>query len=142
MRPVVVGVDGSAHSATALKAAVVEAARRDAPLHVLYVSDVTPAILHLPGEVSVNTTDLAALKQQQVWDEVETELAGSGDVSRVDLEGYPADAIVDYCEREDAQLVVVGTRGRGKLASTLLGSTSKGVVERAGCDVLVAKNSR
>ncbi|HSM45966.1 MAG TPA: universal stress protein, partial [Acidimicrobiia bacterium] len=61
------------------------------------------------------------------------------EVSRVDLEGYPPDTLVDYASDVDASLLVVGTRGRGELASLILGSTSHRAIQLSACDVLVVK---
>jgi nucleotide-binding universal stress UspA family protein len=57
------------------------------------------------------------------------------------VEGRPADAIVDEAKRTDADLVVLGSRGHGKLAALLLGSVSAAVVDRAPCSVLVARGT-
>jgi len=57
----------------------------------------------------------------------------------VDLEGYPPDVIVEYAQEIGADLIVVGSRGRGDLASLVLGSTSHRVVNHAPCDVLVVR---
>lgn len=139
-RVVVVGIDGSDHSILALRQAISEAALRSAELHIVYVTDATPAVLHLPGDVTVTTADLAAVERDAAWSRVEPLLDTAPDsTKRVDLEGYPADSLVDYCEQVDADLLVLGTRGRGRLASTFLGSTSLRALERATCDVLIAK---
>jgi nucleotide-binding universal stress UspA family protein len=53
--------------------------------------------------------------------------------------GRPADMIVDEAQRFHADLVVVGSRGRRRVAATLLGSVSAEVVDRAPCPVLVAR---
>ena len=140
--PIVVGVDGTEHAKVALSRAAEEARLRSAPLHVVYVSDVSPAQLLLADGTKVSTRDLAAAKAAAVWETVDEILEGSDlAVTRVDLEGYPADELVDYVNSANASLLVVGTRGRGKLRSTFLGSTSSKAVERVECDVLVAKRA-
>ena len=48
-------------------------------------------------------------------------------------------AIVNYAEREKADLIVIGTRGRSGFTRLLLGSVASGVVTYAPCPVLVSK---
>ncbi|HEX9846889.1 MAG TPA: universal stress protein [Acidimicrobiia bacterium] len=139
-RVVVVGIDGSDHSLVALRRAAEEARLRQAETHVVHVADVSPAVLHLPGDVTIDTADLAASQRKAVWEKAEPVLSAFEVTSKqVDLEGYPADALVDYCDQTNADLLVLGTRGRGRLSSTFLGSTSLRALERAHCDVLIAK---
>ncbi len=143
MATVVVGIDGSAQSLVALRRGIEEASARKAELHVVQVSDVTPAILHLSGNVTINTTDLAEVKRREVWKAAAEIMRTAPPGTRaVDLEGYPADSLVDYCAETKADLLVLGTRGRGRLASTFLGSTSMRSLELAPCDVLIAKPPR
>jgi nucleotide-binding universal stress UspA family protein len=47
--------------------------------------------------------------------------------------------IVEYAEKQDVDLIVIGTRGMSGLKRILLGSTSSGVVTYAHCPVLVVK---
>ena len=138
---VVVGYDGSEQSDLALQRGIEEAALRKTELYVVHVVDVTPAVLHLPRGVTVSTTDLADARRQEVWEKAAPLLDSGGPIRRVDLEGYPADALVDYCQEVSADLLVLGTRGRGRLASTFLGSTSLRALEHARCDVLIAKEA-
>jgi nucleotide-binding universal stress UspA family protein len=138
--PVVVGVDGSAQSLQAVELALEEAGLRGVPLHVVHCADITPAVLHLSGGVNVNTKDLADRQHQEVWELAAPVLDDTEvDVMKVELSGYPADELVRHAEDNDAVLVVVGTRGRGRVASAVLGSTSMRVLEHAPCPVLVAK---
>jgi nucleotide-binding universal stress UspA family protein len=48
-------------------------------------------------------------------------------------------AIVNYADREKADLIVIGTRGRSGVSRMLLGSVASGVVTYAPCPVLVVK---
>lgn len=48
-------------------------------------------------------------------------------------------ALVDYAEREQADLIVIGTRGRSGISKMLLGSVASGVVTYSPCPVLVVK---
>ena len=56
--------------------------------------------------------------------------------------GQPADAIAARARALEADLIVVGTRGRGPLATSLLGSVSAGVIDRAPCPVLIARSAQ
>ena len=55
--------------------------------------------------------------------------------------GRPATAILDVARHVEADLIVLGSRGRGPLTTMLLGSVSAEVVDQAGCSVLVARGS-
>ena len=57
-------------------------------------------------------------------------------VQQLVREGEAGDEIVAAAREWDATLVVMGTRGRGRLASFLLGSTADEVVRRAHCPVV------
>lgn len=51
-------------------------------------------------------------------------------------EGYPASRIVEAAIAVDADLIVMGTHARGRLANFLLGSTASSVIRHAACPVL------
>ena len=85
------------------------------------------------------------------WDEVRDrrhtaaqELVGRGrtmgiNVSFLVWTGDPGESIVSAAEAEGADLVVVGTHGRGTIGRLLLGSVSDHVVRNAPCPVLVVR---
>jgi len=50
-----------------------------------------------------------------------------------------ADAIIDACEKHNANTIVMGCRGTGKLRSFVLGSVSQSVAHRASCSVVIVK---
>ena len=61
------------------------------------------------------------------------------EVDAVVAEGYAATAIVDEVERQDADLIVIGTHGLSGLKHLLLGSIAERVVQKAPCAVLTVK---
>jgi nucleotide-binding universal stress UspA family protein len=131
---VVVGVDGSPVSVEVLKKAAEQARWRDAELHVVHVSQM-PIVY---SEVPIDLTGIAESERVAMWEQLEPSLAAIDvPIKRVDLEGYPPDLLPDYAHQIGADLVVVGTRGRGNFASLILGSTSHRTIQVAGCDVLV-----
>jgi nucleotide-binding universal stress UspA family protein len=56
------------------------------------------------------------------------------------LHGRPGSSIVDEAGAMSADLVVVGSRGHGRIATMLLGSTASEIVDHAPCPVLVARH--
>jgi nucleotide-binding universal stress UspA family protein len=56
--------------------------------------------------------------------------------------GQPAEMIAMRARAMQADLVVVGNRGRGPITATVLGSVSAGVIDRASCPVLVARRPK
>lgn len=139
--PVVVGVDGSPTSEPALAAAFEEAAMRGADL----------VAVHAWVEFTSETAYATARQFLVDWDAVETReremlaerLAGWQEkypdvaVRRVVTGGRPARRLIE--EAGDAQLLVVGSRGRGGFAGMLLGSTSQALIHHAPCPLLVVR---
>jgi nucleotide-binding universal stress UspA family protein len=138
--PVVVGVDGSEPSIRAVLHALDEAAWRGVGLHVVHVLDVTPAVLHLAGNRTITTRELAASDREEIWKLVDPHLERSGiDAVRVNRDGDPGEELCRYAQEVDASAIVVGPRGRGALVDALLGSTAHAVIKHADRDVLVVK---
>jgi nucleotide-binding universal stress UspA family protein len=55
--------------------------------------------------------------------------------------GIPADEIVAYADNHDVDLTIVGSRGRGAVASALLGSVSQAVLHESRRPVLVVRGT-
>ncbi|MEV6325284.1 universal stress protein [Nocardia sp. NPDC051787] len=135
-KPVVVGVDGSANSVPAIELAFEEAALRKVGLSAVHTwSDVTGLDFPVPGWDAARESEEALLAEQ---------LAGYGErypdvpVRRIVKVDRPARALLD--ESENAQLLVVGSHGRGGFASMLLGSTSNTLLHSAQCPMIVVRD--
>ncbi len=65
--------------------------------------------------------------------------AGAEQVESKVVLGDPAEMIVAFAEERDADLIISGSRGFGKLKSLVLGSTSQKIAQLAGCSCLSVK---
>jgi nucleotide-binding universal stress UspA family protein len=138
---IVVGVDDSPAGAEALSTAIEYAGKLGAEVDAVFVSHVPATVLAAMGGVPSVGEEFAAAQRQQVWARMRPIMDASPvTVHGIDLEGYPPDMLVAHAAAVAADLVVVGTRGRGELASLLLGSTSHRVVNHASCNVLIVRH--
>lgn len=134
--PVVVGVDASPASELAIAIAYDEASRRGVELVAVHTW-----MNNADFYVDVPVEDLA----KQADEELAQRLAGWGErypdvtVRRVVGQDSAAHRLIE--ESEDAQLLVVGSHGRGGFAGLLLGSVSWAVAQSAHIPVIVARQS-
>lgn len=140
---VLFATDGSESAIRAHKLVASIAWPSPTELRVLHVDQpfVDPLVL---------SVDLYIVAQEQMRAELQRELeatksalAGPGrDVETLVKVGRPASTIVDEARAMSADLVVLGSHGRGALAATVLGSVAAEVVDHAPCSVLVARGDR
>jgi nucleotide-binding universal stress UspA family protein len=139
VKRIVVGTDGSEGARRALDWAAAEAAQWDAQVVVVQAWEFTPLIVATDAPI-----DLAELRQntEDALDAQVSEVFGdrAGSVEQRVVEELPANAILDAAA--DADLVVIGSRGRGGLKGLLLGSVSQKVVHHAPCPVVVVPGDR
>ena len=136
---IVVGVDGSDYSTKALRLAGRMARVLDAPLEVLTCLGTSDRFLasHLPEESSPTTTQLEETAKRLVDESLERAFGGDvpAGLTRTVKFGPPAKVLVE--ESRNAQLLVVGRRGRGGFLAQIMGSVSGACAAHAHCPVLV-----
>ena len=138
MSAIVVGVDGSEGSARALRFALDEARLRDAKVRAVSVWSI-PIAAYSGGFAPV-VPDVEAFEQaaHARLDETLTKVqdAAQGiEVEGVCLEGQPADVLVE--QAQDADLLVIGSRGLGGFRGLLLGSVGQQCAHHAPCPVVI-----
>jgi nucleotide-binding universal stress UspA family protein len=144
-RPAKLGVcvayDGSVQAQVAVRWAAAEAVRRDRPLRVVHVVDVTGMVMEpmaaphfddWPGpllEAGRATADEGV--------DIATWTAPAVRAKAVALIGSPTQTLVEESRRTD--LMVLGTRGRGDFSAACLGSVSMAVAAHAFCPVVILR---
>lgn len=138
MALIVVGVDGSEGSDAALRFAAAEAALRGAKLRAVCAWEI-------PSVVYATTWGVAADEEPTVRGRAQDILGGAlSEVERLEpgidsdsraVHGQPADVLVQ--ESQDADLLVVGSRGFGGFKRLMLGSVSQQVAHHASCPVVI-----
>ncbi|MEO7268071.1 MAG: universal stress protein [Knoellia sp.] len=131
-RPVVVGMDSGPESWLALSWAVDEATRRGRPLHLLHARTspdrAGPSGVDARGERLTPTILAAAVARARA-------LTPGIEVTAEVTDQVPVRALAEASS--SATCVVVGARGLGALAGTLLGSTSAQLTVQSACPVVV-----
>ena len=147
MSEIVVGVDGSAGSRAALRWALDDLVRRGGgKLHVVHVWEY-PIAAMAPSPIGtvVPPADEMRAAAEEALDSILSDagLGEGGSVPQgVELvptvrEGAPAGVLLDLSRDVDADLVVVGARGRGGFVGLLLGSVATQVVNHARVPTVV-----
>jgi len=141
--PVVVGVDGSPLSEAAIAAAFAEASERRTELVAVHSwSDWDAGRFAGTKSLAIDanqleTAESAILAERLAgWQEKYPDVA----VTRKVYLAGPAEQLTRWSIR--AQLIVVGSRGRGGFAGLLFGSTSNFLVQHAHCPVLIVRERR
>lgn len=132
-RPVIVGVDGSEISIAAVRWACSFAASFEAPVVAVHIwTGTAPQRGTHCHEYPVDATEKVLLAESVAGCRTEyPDLT----IEQVTERGTPADVLLARCRQ--AQLLVVGSHGRGALGRALLGSTSQDMLHRAPCPVTI-----
>ena len=138
--PVVVAVDGSDTGRVAMFTAAAEAALRGTELELVVVLPAGEEWLYWYPDLELSS-EVTARRQRQLTESLEKEAATLSEqfpdltVTTSVPVGDPTETLVEISSR--AQLTVMGTRGRGRIRSALLGSVSRGVLNHAEGPVMV-----
>jgi len=136
---ILLGVDGSKHALHAARTSG-DLARnmKSNILRIVVAFDPVPPYL---GEPNLQVAISARMKEADTILQKALDVVGNipGEVHTEILEGSPAEAIMDVANTREVDLIVMGSRGFGRLKGLLVGSQSQKVVQHAPCPVLIVR---
>jgi nucleotide-binding universal stress UspA family protein len=138
MKRILIAADGSEGGRRAVDVGVDLARATEAAVTFLYVTHAPRPIVGDPYYQRAVTAELQQARQV-VADALEVAAAADVQGDYEILEGSPAETILELARARDVDVIVVGSRGLGPVAGTLLGSVSGAIVHGADRPVLVTK---
>jgi nucleotide-binding universal stress UspA family protein len=146
VKKILAPIDFSDFSMDAMRGARDLAADVGAEVHLVHV--VVPHFHFIPlplatsGDQSFELTRESSM-QQQAEEELarlkKDEFGNSPKVSTAVVKGSPVDALVQYAEDNNIDLILLSTRGRTGAARVMIGSVAEKLVRLASCSVLVLR---
>ncbi len=123
IKKIVVSIDGSVYSSKAVERAIELAQKGQAHLCFLYVS----AHVHkaIPSDLIFGS----------IWEQLPKDISAS----RHEDTGTVYEAIIRLATKENADLIIMGSRGLGLFRGALIGSQSQKVIEHSNIPVMVVK---
>ncbi len=135
---ILLAVDGSSHSMRSTQEAIKIASMcTDCIVEMVYVADFSKAKKEMLNAQSKEQLDLARREMLLPFEEQ----FEKKDIKhkKTILHGDPGPAIVEYTNKGNYDLVIMGSKGKNPLQEMVLGSTSHKVVKRANSPVLIVK---
>jgi nucleotide-binding universal stress UspA family protein len=104
------------------------------------VISVAPVLIEAPHTEQSTAPERGTREAARQLEEAAAILAEDGvEPERIQAVGNPAAEIISAAEERDADIIVVGYRGRSAISRFIEGSVSERVVRHAACDVLVVR---
>ena len=136
---ILLAVDGSEHALHAAHVASSLAKEMSSQtLRIVVAYDPIPVHLGDPYMQAAINTRLKET-EQILQKAVQALGAVSAEIHTELIEGDPAEVIIEVAQTRESNVIVMGSRGLGKLAGLVLGSTSQKVVSHAPCPVLIVR---
>jgi nucleotide-binding universal stress UspA family protein len=136
---ILIPTDGSEHAAAAAETAFELADALDAAVYAVSIAELGPlGSVRLPGD-EASAEEVLRARAEEFVSRVAAQGADRGlAVTTAVRQGTPVTEILDYADEIEADVVVMGTKGRGGVSRLMLGSVTDAVTRFGDVDVLVA----
>ncbi len=146
LKNILVAIDGSEASTNALQLAIELSEKYGAGLHLLHVVremqvPLNPGLMEAYEKLERQRHDLLRSAGEQLLNQSKRVAESKGITAlQADIgSGDPASAIVKYADKNQMDLIVIGSRGLGKIKSLLMGGVSRKVSNMTKVNCLIVK---
>jgi nucleotide-binding universal stress UspA family protein len=134
---ILLATDGSKEAQLAAATAADLASRTDSELHLIHVGELRPTFL---AQTELEPAQLERQARELLDEQVRRVEEAGGTVEEGHLRlGRADEEIVDLAQSIGAGMIVMGSRGRGRIRRALMGSVSDSVVRHAHCPVTIVR---
>ena len=137
---ILVPVDGSDNSYRALDAALLLSEKLGAEVTAIHVIEDIPVSYVVSEKLLREIVDAYKRENQLILSNCSEIATKKGLVINTKiLQGNPGSTILDYCEKEKYDIIIMGSRGMGKFKELVLGSVSNKVLHHSSCPVMIIR---
>jgi nucleotide-binding universal stress UspA family protein len=134
---ILLATDGSREAELAATTASDLANATNSELHIVHVGELLPTLL---AQTEVEPAQLEREARERLDEQVRRVEEAGGTIKEAHLRlGRADEEIVDLAQSLDVGLIVMGSRGRGRIRRALMGSVSDSVVRHAPCPVTIVR---
>lgn len=139
LKKILIAVDDSSFAQRAVEVGAEVAAALKAEVALVHVFDPTATPAGSWGLPADRISAMSELEGKRLLAKFRQGLPGgsSPEVREFLESGKPSDSIVEVAKKWHADLIVMGSHGRGKVTGILMGSVSQDVLRNAPCPILV-----
>jgi nucleotide-binding universal stress UspA family protein len=137
---ILVPVDGSDNSYRALDAALLLSEKLRAEVTVIHIMEDIPVSYVVSEKLLREIVDAYKRENQLILSNCSQIATKKGLVIQTKLlQGNPGSTILDFCEKEKYDIIIMGSRGMGKFKELVLGSVSSRVLHHSSCPVMIIR---
>lgn len=141
MKKILVATDGSDHAGKGVEFASDLATKYKATVYLIHVVTPLRSFPEIDGGLLQQWEDLHEKQATEILEKAESVVKKKGveNYQATLLRGNPAQEIIEFARKNSVDMIVMGSRGAGKLEMLMLGSVSNKVCHLADCSCVTIK---
>ncbi len=140
MKTILTAIDFSEVTNAVVKYAIKFAKSYNSSIRLLHIAEPPSAFLgdDFGPQVIRDVKAETIKKEHRQLDAITDQMKSEGiEVKSILVQGSTVEKIIVQAEKSNADIIILGSHGKGVIASAIMGSTCQGVIQKSNCPVLV-----